>query len=209
MPNEQTYLPKIGVDMAFWAKVASDVAPDGTNPGSTTYETSKRLPGLVNVAFAANSQTGIYPADNGPYASAAQLGDLGLQVQCADLPPVERAAWYGQKYDTATGLLQESQINPIDMAFGYRVQKSNNAYRYIWFYKVKPGMADETAATKSNSIAFQDGTTPMTATMRMSDGTFRRILDDDDPSLPEGVTAAVIAANFFTDPNWAVAVTTP
>lgn len=205
---EQNYLPKIGVDEAHWAPLLTDTRPSGDTPGATTYGAVKAIPGLVNVAFAANSQTGNYWADNYAYASAAKLGDMSLQVQCADLPPADRAVWLGQSYDEATGLLLESQINPINMAFGYRIEKSNNAHRYFWFFKCKPAAPDESAATATNSIAFRDGTVPMASIMRVSDGMWRRVLDSDDPALPEGVTPAVIAENWFTDPNWVVAAPT-
>jgi phi13 family phage major tail protein len=135
------------------------------------------------------------------YVAAAQLGDMSIAVQSADIPPDVRAEWYGQEY--SEGLLIEGQINPIEMAFGYRIKKANGAYRYIWHYKVKPTPPDETTQTQGNSINFQDGSVNMQATMRLSDGTHRKVVDDDDPNLPEGINVETIAQNFFTDLDWA------
>lgn len=195
MPNEQTYMPKIGVDMAYYAKLLVDPVD-----GVATYSESKRLPGLVKVGFAPNSQAGTFFADNAPYATATQLGDMKVTVECADLPPQLRAEWFGQKY--TDGLLDESQINPIDMAFMYRVKKSNGAHRYIAIYKTKPGVPNEDVSTQTNSINFQSGSFELAVAQRICDGMFRRILDDDDPKLPVAMTPAIIKANFFTDPNW-------
>ena len=193
-------MPWVGVDMFYWAPLVSDKAPAGATPGATTYGAAQRVPGLTNVSFTANSQTGSYYADNGVYATAAQLGELGLAVQSADIPPELRAEWF--QYDYEDGVLNEAQINPIEMAVGYRRKRSDGSYRYVWLLKVKPGMSDEATATQNDSIAFQDGTTNFAPEMRISDGLYRRTLDDDDPALPEDVTPEVIAANWFTDPNW-------
>lgn len=197
----QNFLPFVGVDDAHWAPLTTD--PAG---GPAVYGSAQPLPGLVNVAFTANSQTGAYYADNGPFASAAQLGDMTFAVQSADLPPAVQAIWFGQSYEN--GGLSEGQINPIEMAFAYRKKKSNGAYRYVRFLKAKPGLPDDTAATQTGTVEFQDGTVTMQSSMRMSDGLFRQIVDTDDPNLPEGVTAETIAANFLVNPLWMPGMTT-
>jgi len=203
MANTKNYLPKTGVGMGHWAKVLTDTAGD---PDGLTYSEVKKLPGMVQIAFAPNAQTGTYWADNIAYATAAQLGDMTLGIQCPDLPPEDRAEWYGQKYEN--GLLEEGAINPIEMAFGYRIRKANGAFRYLRVYKVKPAVADETTGTGTNAINWQDGTIPAAIAMSQALNTYRRMIDDD-PNLPVGVTPDVIAAGWFTSPLWVVSATIP
>ena len=199
-PYSQTPSPFIGVDMMYWAAMTAE-----TVDALPAYDTPYRLPGLVSVAFAANSQSGTYYADNIAYASAVQLGDMTVTVQNADVPPETYAKWLGMEYDG--GVMNLGQLNPIFIGFMYRVKKAisthpNGNYRYFRFFKLKPAMPDVSASTQTNSIAFQDGTITMPTSMRMFDKKFGVRVDDDDPNLPEGVTPEVIEANFFKDMLW-------
>jgi len=188
-------LPKIGVDEFWFAQLDKD------ETGSTPeFGTSIKVPGLVNVGFNPNAQTDTFNADNGPYASAAQTGNLQLTVGLADVPPELRAIWFGQYYED--GVLEEGQINPIEMAIAYRVKKSDNSYRYFWLYKTKAAPPSESTDTQGTSINFQSDSITINCSMLVSTGKYRRVLDDDDPSLPEGVTPEDIAENWFKDPLW-------
>lgn len=189
-------LPKIGVDMFYFAKLLTD------NPGDSgpTYDTPMKLPGLVSIQFNPNAQSATFYADNGSYSSASQLGDLVLTVGLADIPLEVQATWFGQK--TEDGVLEGTQINPMDMAIGYRVKNSDGGYRYFWFKKCKAAPSQETVNTQGNSIAFQTDSITITCTMPLSDGIAYRKLDDTATGLPTGVTPAIIAAKWFTDPMW-------
>ena len=188
-------LPKIGVDEFWFAKLLKDEV--GEDP---EYDPSVKVPGTVQVGFNPNSQTGTFYADNIAYAVAAQLGDLALTVGLADIPPELSAIWFGHEYEN--GLLEEGQIDPIDMAVAYRVKKSNNAHRYVWLYKSKAAPPAESVDTKTNTINFQSGSAVISAAVLVSKNKFRRILDDDDPNLSEGVTPALIFENWFKSPLW-------
>ena len=192
---ESTFMPKIGVD-EFWFALLDKDKP-GDEP---VYQKSVKVPGTVSVGFNPNSQTGTFYADNGPYVSAAQTGDLVATVGLADIPPEVRAVWFRQDYED--GILSEGQIKPPDMAVGYRVKKANNAYRYIWLLKGKAAPPSETTNTKNNSISFQSDSITINCAMLISKGIYRRVLDEDDPNLPDGVTPKMIAETWFTDPMW-------
>ena len=190
-------LPAIGADMFYFALLETD---DPESPDGPTYGTPERLPGLVSVAFNPNPQTGTFYADNGAYVVAAQLGDLALTVGAADVPPDIRNIWFGQPYEN--GVLRGTQINPPDMAVGYRVKSPGDSYRYFWFLKCKAAPPSETVNTQGNSIAFQSGTITINCAFPVSYDAAWRVLDDRDENIPEGVTPAMIEANWFTDPMW-------
>lgn len=194
-------LPAIGVDAFYYALMTSDTSAD-TKP---VYDASERVPGLVSVAFNPNAQTGTFYADNGPYAAAAQLGEISLTVGLADIPPDIRAIWFGQPYEG--GVLQGTQINPPDMAVGYRIKLSDNHYRYFWFLKCKATPPSETTNTQGSSISFQSGTITITCVIPVSYDAAWRMLDDLDPNLPVGVTPAMIGSAWFSDPLWDPEVT--
>jgi phi13 family phage major tail protein len=199
-------MPKIGLDQFHYAQLQTDTPGSGSTPGTVTYGTVKRVPNIVQGAFTANAQSASYYADNAAVVTAAQLGDMALAVQSADIPPEVRAEWYGQEYQH--GMLKEGQINPLDMAFGYRVKKAappgvNAAYRYIWLLKTKPSLSDETVNTQTNSISFQDSSTNFAIAVRQADGLFRYMVDSDDPKLEEAsVTPEDLEENFFSSVEW-------
>ncbi len=199
MPEKKTQQPNpiIGVDMFTYAKLneTSDV------PGGTpTYDDPNQLPGLVSIAVARNSQTATFYADNGAYVTASQTGDTTLTVGNADVPPPILSEWLGVEYED--GMLEIGQINPVTMFIAYRIKKANGAYRYVRFYKAKPGISDENANTQGNSINFQSGTTVFGIAKLISRGKSDGRIDTDDPNLRAGVTQEVIERNFFKDPLW-------
>ena len=202
MFDQNKPMPKIGVDMFAFALLKTDPVD-----GLPTYGEVVRVPGTVQVGFNPNSQTGTFHADNSAYATTAQTGDLALSVGLADIPPPLRAIWFGQKYEN--GVLSEGQINPPDMAIGYRIKKANGAYRYIWILKAKAAPPAESNDTQGSSVSFQSDSITFNCAALVSTGLFRRVLDDNDPGLSPGTNPATIRAGWFTGPLWEPNGTTP
>ena len=199
MANAQSYIPMVGVDMLHYAKVTTDT--------TTEYEaeTPKRVTGLTEAGVNLNPQTGTFYADNGPYETAVGPGEFDIAVACADVPPAMKSELFGFSYDVTTGEVQVSGIDSPYIALQYRIQKSNGSYRYITIYKAKAVPNEERVQTKGGSINFQTNGFSLKGAKRLKDGSLYRMLDDDDPKLPTGVTPAVIAAKWFTDVNWQIA----
>lgn len=197
--SEQTYIPVVGVDMLYYAKVTADSAT------GYTAETPKRIPGITEAGVNLNAQTGTFYADNGPYDSAVGMGEVDVAIACADVPPALRGELYGMEYDNTTGELVTKDLNPPYVAIQYRIQKSNGAYRYVTIYKAKAAPNEDRVQTKGGSINFQTNGFALKGSKRFKDGRVDRILDDDDPNLPAGVTPEIIAAKWFTDVEWAIA----
>ena len=85
------------------------------------------------------------------------------------------------------------------------MMKSNGAYRYIRIFSAKAVPNEEKAQTKGGSINFQTNGFSLKGAKRLKDGLYYEMLDDDDPSLPAGVTAALIAEKWFSSVSWEVA----
>lgn len=198
MAAEQKYIPMIGVDMLHYAKIITDSA--------TAYEAEEptAVKGLTEAGFNLNPQSATFFADNGPYDTAVGTGEFDIAIACADVPPNLQADIYGYEYDSESGELAMSEINSPYIALQYRVQKSSSAYRYVTIYKAKALPNEEKAQTKGGSINFQTNGFSLKGAKRLKDGRMYRILDDDDPNLPEGVTPEVIAGKWFTDVNWVI-----
>lgn len=198
MSKEQVYIPMIGVDMLHYARVTSDTTSD------YAAETPIRVHGATEAGFNMNAQAGTFHADNGPYATATALGDVDGAIACADVPPKMRSDLYGFDYDEATGELSAEDINAPDVAILYRTQKSSGAYRYVCIYKAKSVPNEDRVQTKGGSLNFQTNGFSLRIAKRFKDGRLYRILDDDDPNLPAGVTPAIIAEKWFSEVDWEI-----
>lgn len=200
MAGEQKYTTMVGVDMLYYAKVTSDTTT------AYTAETPVRIPGLTEAGVNMNPQSGAFYADNGIYDTATGMGDLDVSIACADVPPQLRSELFGFDYDASTGEVAAKDINAPYVAILYRVMKASGAYRYVCIYKAKAVPNEDRAQTKGGSINFQTNGFTLKGAKRMKDGRYYRMLDDDDPNLPEGVTPEIIAQKWFTEVDWAIAV---
>lgn len=199
--------PKIGVDMLYVAKVVKD---DETG---TEYGAPVRLPGLNNIGYDPATLSGTYSADDGTYASNTADGATVITLRVADLLSEHYAMLLGLK-QTEKGVVEEGvDDNPPEMAVGWRSQKSDGTYRFVWALKGKFAKSAETYATKGGEgITYNDKELTYTALNRSFDGKKRRQLDSNDPKLPEGLTLAALsdAANgWFSDPDYTPAAPSP
>lgn len=199
MAGVQNYIPMVGVDKLAYAKVTSNTT------SAYTAETPKMIPGLTEAGVNLNPQTSTFYADNGAYDTATAMGEFDIAVACADVPPAMKADLFGYGYDSTTGLGSVSDINAPSVAILYRMMKSNGAYRYIRIFSAKAVPNEEKAQTKGGSINFQTNGFSLKGAKRLKDGLYYEMLDDDDPSLPVGVTAALIAEKWFSSVSWEVA----
>lgn len=187
----------IGLTNLHYAKLLTDVAPEGETAGSSTYETPVRISGAISANFSPNASNDTLFADDGPYDSASTLGAMTLELNVADIPAKQRAELLGAQYDEETGVLKQSSEDiPPYVAVGMSVKKSNGADRYIWYLKGKFTAPDENNQTKADSINWNTPTITGNFLKRDCDNLWRVSIDTDD----EGVSAAIKNA-WFTSPN--------
>lgn len=205
MAENRRPVPKIGVDMLYWAPITKD---DDTG---VEYGTPIRLPGLSEIGYDPSTQNATYDADDGTYVSYAADGTTTVTVKVADLLSENYALLLGLHQDPNTGVIEEgTSDNPPEGALGFRSQKSDGSYRFIWVLKGKFSKNAETYQTKSGGgVNFQDRELTYTALNRVNDGKKRRQLDSDDPKLPAGVTVDTLSSatdGWFSDPDFVPAI---
>ena len=189
----------IGLTNLHYAVMIADNAPTavGGTDGTTTYQDPKRILGAITANFSPNASNDTLFADDGPYDSASTLGAMTLELNVADIPPVQRAELLGATYDDATGVLSQGATDiPPYTAVGMSVKKSNGADRLIWYLKGKFAAPDDSNQTKADSINWNTPTITGNFLKRDSDQQYRFSVDTDDAKV-----TAQVKDNWFKSPN--------
>ena len=193
--------PRIGVDKLYYAKVISD-----TEEG-TTYSAPVWMQGVNAIGYNPNTQSVSYDADDGTYESYSADGEIQTTITVADLLPEIYADIMGLSTDVNGMIIEGEGDNPPEVAIGFRSQKSNGQYRFIWILKGKFSKQQEDYNTKGGQgITYQGKQIMHTAQKRTSDGERRHILDSDDTRHSLTVAQLSSAENgWFSSPNFTVA----
>ena len=84
-------------------------------------------------------------------------------------------------------LVRTASDKPPYFAIGFKSEKSNGKFRYIWLYKVRAKPVTENYATKEGgTITRQTGEVEWTCIKRTHDGRYQAVADEDE----NGFTAA-------------------
>ena len=190
---------KIGVDRLFIAKVLTD---DQTE---TTYDTPIPVIGTTAINLTLNNSVETIYADDGPFETYQQQGDIEFGISLVGLEMETYAEITGASYDPTNGDSYDNKADlSTDWAVGFRTQKANGAYQYVWIFKGKFAKNDLDNQTKSDSITPAIEDYMYKATARIFDGNWRRRLDSDDPNIPPSWTNDALndeATGWFSDPD--------
>lgn len=193
-------VPRIGVDKLYYALVLSD------SEAGTEYSVPVWLQGVNQITYNPNVQTASYDADDGTYVSFSADGEVQTTITVADLKMDEYATLLGLQKD-ANGMVIEGEAdNAPEVAVGFRSQKSDGTYRYIWVLKGKFAKAQEDYQTKGGSgITYQPRQIVHTALKRVYDGQRRHIQDTSDQNVLTDAQLADATYGWFSSPNFDIA----
>jgi phi13 family phage major tail protein len=125
--------------------------------GKETYGTPSRMAKAISAELSVEVAEAILYADDGADEVVKEFvsGEITLNVN--DLLPADLAALLGQTQDDDNVVYGADTDDAPYYAIGFRARKAGGTYKYIWLYKVKFAIPDESYATKGDSIEF---TTP-------------------------------------------------
>lgn len=174
----------IGLKDVYYALLTADPAS-----GSPTYAAPVRIKGAISANVNPNTSTATLFADDGPYDTAATMGEITLELNMADLPLTVQGVLLGHTV-TAGVLRRKADDKPPYVAIGYRSLKSNGTYRYMWLNKGKFAIPEEEYSTKGDSIEFKTPTIRGSFLKRDCDGEWQRVADEDDALFTPALAAA-------------------
>ena len=142
------------------------------------YEVPEPLVGAINATISPSVNTQEVYADDQLWESVSALGKIDVEIETADLPLATRAKILGNKI--VDGVLVENKSDiPPHIALGFRSQKSNGKYRYVWLLKgIAQPMAEE-YTTKQENIEHKTPKLTLTFMPRLHDGEWKHTADED------------------------------
>jgi len=145
---------RIGCDKLVYALMTTE----DTAAAAPVYGTPKQAPGVMSININPNGSIETLFADDGPFETAATLGNIEVEIQKAYLSTENKSDLLGHGIDTAGGLVSASNDTPPWVAIGFRSLKSNGKYRYVWLYKGRFVDPEDNNETKGDSVNFQSDT---------------------------------------------------
>ena len=95
--------------------------------------------------------------------------------------PVHRTADRSNYHYSRSPLLSGSTDKPPYFAVGFKSEKANHKYRFVWLYKVRAKPVTENYATKEGkSITRQTGEVEWTAIRRTHDNQYQAVADEGE-----------------------------
>ena len=77
--------------------------------------------------------------------------ELSFKTKMADIPLIIQEKIFGNRIDDNGVLVRTAQDKPPYYAVGFRSEKSDKTYRYVWLYKVRAKPVTENYATKEGN----------------------------------------------------------
>ena len=176
MPETTSTKPMstIGLKNVVIAPLTKDDATE------TTYGTVESLVGAIEASITPqNTDPEVQYADDGEYDTVYPDPELEFRLQMADIPLDKRKLLFDNKIDQNGVLIKNASDKPTYFAVGFKSEKADHTYRYVWLYKVRATPMTENYATKEgDTITRQTGEIVFTAIKRTSDGQYQAVADE-------------------------------
>ncbi len=189
MPNTPTAAPAVSSTVGLKNLVIAPVLTD--TEAETTYGTLQRVAGAIEASITPdNADPDVQYFDDVEGDVLYADPELAFKTKLADLPLTIQKMIFGDQIDSNGVLVRTSTDRPGYFAVGFKSEKSNGKFRYVWLFKVRAKPVTENYATKEGkTITRQTGEVEWVAIKRISDNRYQVVADEDE----NGFTAAMAA----------------
>ena len=166
----------IGLKNLVIAPVESDTE------SSTTYGDLQRVAGAIEASITpSNTDPDVQYYDDVEGDVLYPDPELSFKTKLADIPLTIQEMIFGNEIDDNGVLIRTATDKPGYFAVGFKSEKANGKFRYVWLYKVRAKPVTENYATKEGkTINRQTGEVEWTAVKRISDGRYQAIADEGE-----------------------------
>ena len=171
-----------------------------------TYGELQLVAGAIEASIAPeNSDPDVQYADDIEFDVVYPDPELTFTTQMADIALAVQEMIFGNKIDDNGVLVRSAGDKPPYFAVGFKSEKANHKYRYVWLYKVRAKPVTENYATKEGTtITRQTGQVEWTAIKRTHDGHYQIVADEDEngftPEKGKTFLESVYEPSFSLDP---------
>ena len=171
-----------------------------------TYGDLQLVAGAIEASITPeNADPDIQYADDSEFDVLYLDPELSFKTKMADLPLTIQELIFGNKIDDNGVLIRTSTDKPPYFAVGFKSEKSNHTFRFVWLYKVRAKPVTESYATKEGTtVTRQTGEVEWTAIKRTHDNQYQAVADEGENGFTaeKGATflATVYEPTFTTTP---------
>lgn len=158
--------------------VIAPITADDEN--GTTYGDIQKIAGSIEATISPeNADPDVQYADDIEYDVVYPDPELTFKTKLADVPLAVQKMIFGNRIDTNGVLLRGATDKPPYFAVGFKSEKSDHTFRYVWLFKVRAQpMSEEYGSKEGATINRKTHEVEWTAIKRTSDGEYQAIADE-------------------------------
>ena len=155
-----------------------------------TYGAVQAVAGAIEASVTPdNTDPDIAYADDIEFDTLYADPSVSFKLKMADIPLSIQEMLFGNEMDDKGVLIRTAQDKPPYFAVGFKSEKSNGKYRYVWLLKVRAKPITETFATKEgDTVTRQTPEVEFTAIKRTCDGRWQLVADEGENGFSDGAT---------------------
>ena len=187
MPSNPTASPTVSSTVGLQNMVIAPLTVDTEE--TLTYGDLQLVAGAIEATITPdNADPDIQYADDIEFDVLYPDPELTFTTKMADIPLAIQEMIFGNNIDDNGVLIRTSTDKPPYFAVGFKSEKSNGKFRFVWLYKVRAKPLTENYATKEGTtINRQTGEVEWTAIKRTHDSRYQAVADEGE----NGFTAAM------------------
>ena len=121
--------------------------------------------------------------------------NISFKTKMVDIPLAIQEMIYGSTIDSNGVLVRSANDEPKYFAVGFKSEKADHTFRYVWLYKVRAKPMTEKYATKEGkTINRQTGEIDWTAIKRTHDGLYQAVADEGENGFDTAAAASFLGS---------------
>ncbi|GAK09002.1 major tail protein [Geomicrobium sp. JCM 19038] len=152
-----------------------------------TYEKPVHFPWLKEANTTVNQEEALNHADGVVVETVNQVSSVELAIGMAALSIKEQAMLTGANIDEKGVMIDNSDDIAPEVAVGFESPKADGSARFVWLYRGRFSIPEESRQTKNDSIEFQDATINGRFIPREDDLNIRATVDSNDETVDSEV----------------------
>ena len=145
-----------------------------------TYGELQLMAGAIEASITPeNADPDVQHADDVEFSVLYPDPELSFKTKMADIPLAIQEMIFGNEIDDNGVLVRTASDRPPYYAVGFKSEKADHTFRFVWLYKVRAKPVTENYATKEGTtITRQTGEVEWTAIKRTHDGRYQAVADE-------------------------------